>query len=133
MVHFRDALCGVPTSWVSPSHSSSPDPSSTKNKPPTSLWKGEGRYGWGRASSSLEFVVEPTYLNIGEGLMLALLCVVEKEGGAEEGRWWWRNERGRPNINRDAVDLRFKLRSPSKIVFDMNARLFDKKIKVTLC
>jgi len=75
------------------------------------------------------FVVEPTYLNIGEGLVLDLLCVVEKEGGAEEGRWWWRNERGRPNINRDAVDLRFKLRSPSKIAFDMNAGQFDKEIK----
>jgi hypothetical protein len=26
-----------------------------------------------------------------------------------------------PNINRDAVDVRFKLRSPFKIAFDMNA------------
>jgi hypothetical protein len=36
-------------------------------------------------------------------------------------------------INRDAVDVRFKLRSPSKIAFDMNAGSFDKKIKTCLC
>ena len=37
-----------------------------------------------------------------------------------------------PNINRDAVDVRFKLRSPFKIAFDMNAESLDKKIKTCI-
>ena len=39
-------------------------------------------------------------------------------------------ERG--NINRDVVDVRFKLHSPSKITFDMAAAQFDKKIKTCI-
>ncbi len=51
----------------------------------------------------------------------------------EERMWWWRrNERERPNINDDAFDGAFKLRSPSKIVFDMKAGLYDKKIKISI-
>jgi len=40
---FRDALDGPPTYWVPPGVSTSPIPSSSKNEPPTSLWKGEGQ------------------------------------------------------------------------------------------
>jgi hypothetical protein len=61
VVHFRDAHRWPPTSCVSPSLSPfppscspCPNPSSSENEPPTSLWKGEGRCGWGCASSSPE-------------------------------------------------------------------------------
>ena len=37
-----------------PSCSPCPNPSSSENELPTSLWKGEGRCGWGCASSSPE-------------------------------------------------------------------------------
>ena len=43
MVHFLDAPSGNPTSWVSLCVSASPNPSSSENAPPTSLWKGEGQ------------------------------------------------------------------------------------------
>jgi len=33
------------------------------------------------------------------------------------------------NINRDAVDVRLKLRYSTKIAFDISTRLLDKKIK----
>ena len=36
---------------------------------------------------------------------------------------------GQTNINRDAVDVRFKLRSPPKITFDIGTSLHDKKNK----
>ena len=54
--------------------------------------------------------VEPTSFNRGEGLVGDLTCVVEEDEGEGEGgveRWWRRTK-----INRDAVDVRFKLRSP---------------------
>jgi hypothetical protein len=35
----------------------------------------------------------------------------------------------RANINRDAVDVDLKLRSPPQIAFDMSVYLFDSKIK----
>jgi len=35
----------------------------------------------------------------------------------------------RTKINRDVVDGGLKLRSPSKIAFDINAGLFDNEIK----
>jgi len=38
--------------------------------------------------------------------------------------------RERTETNRDAVDICFKLRSPVKIAFDMNARNFDNEIKI---
>jgi hypothetical protein len=41
-------------------------------------------------------VVQPTSLNRGEGLVVGLLCAVEKLRGGEEGGWWWRNERDDP-------------------------------------
>ena len=48
----------------------------------------------------------------------------------ERARWWWRkNERGRTKINRDAVDVAFKLRSPPKITLDIGACQSDNKIK----
>jgi hypothetical protein len=37
-----------------------------------------------------------------------------------QGWWWWRNEGGRTKINCDVVDGGLKLRSPTKIMFDMN-------------
>jgi hypothetical protein len=43
--------------------------------------------------------------------------------------WWWRNEGGRTKINRDVVDGGLKLRSPSKIAFDISVRFFDSEIK----
>jgi hypothetical protein len=33
-------------------------------------------------------------------------------------------------MNRDGVDVEFKLRSPSEIALDINAELLDKKIKI---
>ena len=43
VVRFRDAPHGLPTSWVPPDVSPSPNHPSNDNKPPTSLWKGEGQ------------------------------------------------------------------------------------------
>ena len=40
--YFCDTPNGPPTSWVPPRVSPSPIPPSNDNKPPTSLWKGEG-------------------------------------------------------------------------------------------
>ena len=31
------------------------------------------------------------------------------------------------NINRDGIDVKFKLCSPTEIMFDITTRLFDKK------
>ena len=39
------------------------------------------------------------------------------------------NESEQTKIDRDAVDVSLKLRSPPKITFDMNARQVNKKIK----
>jgi hypothetical protein len=38
----------------------------------------------------------------------------------------------RVKINRDAVDVELKLRSPLKIAFDMNARSPDNKVKICI-
>jgi len=43
VVRRQDALDGPPNAWVPPRVSPYPIPSSSKNEPPTSLWKGEGR------------------------------------------------------------------------------------------
>ena len=40
--------------------------------------------------------------------------------------------RNETNINRDAVDVGFKLRSPSMITFDMNACMSDSKIEICI-
>jgi hypothetical protein len=45
------------------------------------------------------------------------------EGEGSGGRMGGR----RTNLNRDGVDLSFKLRFPSKITFDMNVEYLDKK------
>jgi hypothetical protein len=70
VVHFQDALHGPPTSWVPPRVSPSPIPPSNDNKPPTSLWKGEGRLR-PRLACEVAGVLfaEPTSLNRGEGLV----------------------------------------------------------------
>jgi len=47
----------------------------------------------------------------------------------EGQRWWWMNESEQMKIDRDVVDVSFKLRSPPKIMFDMNTCQVDKKIK----
>jgi len=47
--------------------------------------------------------------------------------GVEDGWWWWRNE---SNVNRDAVDVALKLRSPTKIMFDTDTYYPDNKIKI---
>jgi hypothetical protein len=44
--------------------------------------------------------------------------------------WWWRNEGGRTKINHDVIDGGLKLRSPTNIMFDMNAYKSDNKIKI---
>ena len=36
------------------------------------------------------------------------------------------------DINRDGVDVRFKLRFPSKIAFDIKAQYHDKEIKICI-
>jgi len=36
------------------------------------------------------------------------------------------------NVNRDGVDLRFKLRSPPKITFDINTEWLDKKKEICI-
>jgi hypothetical protein len=56
--------------------------------------------------------------------------VVEDEIGGEGEGGGGGMGGGRTNLNRDGVDLSFKLRSPSKITFDMNAGYLDKKIKI---
>jgi hypothetical protein len=45
MAHFRDTPPGPPTSWVPPGVPCSPNPLSSDDEPPTSLWRGEGRAG----------------------------------------------------------------------------------------
>ena len=52
--------------------------------------------------------------------------------GVGKASWWWRNERGSTNINRDAVDVDFKLRSTSKIAVGINTYMPDNKIKSCL-
>jgi hypothetical protein len=71
-------------------------------------------------------LIKPTSLMRGKGLIAGLWGVVGRELRCRGRMWWWRNE---TNINRDAVDVGFKLRSPSMITFDMNAFRSDSKIK----
>jgi len=67
---------------------------------------------------------EPTSLRGGEGLVTAQIREVGKERWCREQRWWWRNN------NRDAVDVRLKLCSPSKIMFNIDTYTSDNKIKI---
>jgi hypothetical protein len=55
--------------------------------------------------------------------------VVESEWVAKGGGGGGWMSGGRTNINCDAVDVRFKLRSPAKITFDIGASLDDKENK----
>jgi len=67
-----------------------------------------------RSVGSGPLLVGPTSLNRGEGLLIGLTCEVGGGGGevvVGEGE----------TMNRDAFDVLFKLRSPTKIAFDMNA------------
>ena len=50
------------------------------------------------------------------------MATVKVSGGGMDER--------RTNLNHDAVDGQFKLRSSSKIAFDIGVHLFDKKIKI---
>ena len=53
-----------------------------------------------------------------------------KQGGEDVVVVGWVEEER--NINRDAVDVRFKLRFPSKIAFDIGAHQFDKQMKICI-
>jgi len=44
-----------------------------------------------------------------------------ENGGGERGGGGRRMREDEPNVNSDAVDVGFKLRSPIKIAFNMNA------------
>ena len=67
-----------------------------------------------------ELRIGPTSLNRGEGPLSGLSCIVESGmGGEGEGGG---GGMGRTKINRDAVDVSFKLQYPSKIAFDINVQ-----------
>jgi len=70
----------------------------------------------------LASAVRPTSLKRGEGPFADSSCVVESEVGGEEEGGGGGMSGGWTNINRDGVDVRLKLRSPSKIAFDINAQ-----------
>ena len=111
-------------------------PLSSDDAPPTSLWKGEGQVSlrscfW----AARMLVVEPTSLNRGEGLMAGLFGVVEGPGqwgrggvlrGKGGGGWMRANEQ-----RSTVMQLMWASNSdrPPKIMFDMNARQVDNKIK----
>ena len=59
------------------------------------------------------FEFEPTSLKRGEGLVDGRLGVVEGEMGGEGEGGGEGMGGGRTKLNRDGVDVRFKLRSPS--------------------
>jgi hypothetical protein len=76
--------------------------------------------------------LEPTSLERGGARFRAVtrgwrrigVATVKVSGGGMGGR--------RTNLNHDAVDGIFKLRSSSKIAFDIGVRSFDKKIKICI-
>jgi len=111
---FRNSPPGHPTSWVPFVFLLPRIIRRARLSRPHPFGKGRGDWGCILASEGVEAVeVEPTSLNRGEGLVGDLTCVVEEGEGEGEGgveRWWRRRERTK--INRDAVDVRFKLRSP---------------------
>ena len=76
---------------------------------------------------------EPTYLSRGEGLAAESTGEAETErarAGVVVERWWWTKESGRRmKFNRDGVDGGFKLRFPSKIMFDISTCKSDSKLK----
>jgi hypothetical protein len=102
--------------------------------------KGRGRCGCACVSELTGvLVVEPTSLNRGEGLVAGLsVCGCERSGvvrGKVWGRWWRRKEKEERTSQTSTVMglmLRLKLRSPSKIAFDMGAGEVDNKIKTCI-
>jgi len=86
-------------------------------------------HGICRGSCFATHQVGPTSLKRGEGPFVNSSCVVESEVGSEEEGGGGGMSGGWTNINRDGVDVPLKLRSPSKIAFDINAQLHNKKIK----
>jgi hypothetical protein len=97
-------------------------------------------FGKGRGGCSSSLVsegavavsMEHTSLSRGEGLARRRSTVeVGGREGEGEGCGWRRKERT-SEINRDAVDVKLKLRSPTKIEFDMNAYESDSKIKISI-
>lgn len=129
VVRFGDAPDGPPIPWVPPHVPLSPVPPSSKLEPPTSLLKGERWVGFDSVHPHLFGALEirPTSFKRWKGPTSGLSRVVESEwvvredGGGMSG--------GRTNINCDVVDVRFKLRSPTKITFDIGASVHNKKNK----
>ena len=93
------------------------------------------RKGRGGVHSALAGALnfEPTSLSRGEGLTAESTGEAETErvrAGVVVERWWWMKESGRRmKFNRDGVDGRFKLCSPSKITFDISTCKSDSKLK----
>jgi hypothetical protein len=118
----------------SPSSPPSPIPPSSEKQRPHPFEKGRG--GWGcilACEGATTEEVEPTSLNRGEGLAAESRGDVRGErarAGVVVERWWWVKESGkRAKFNRDGVDGELKLRSPSKIMFDMDVCESDSEIK----
>jgi len=129
--HFVDTPDGPPIPWV-PSHVPlSPIPASSGLELPTSLLKGEGHVGFDSVHPRLLGALEigPTSLKRGEGPPSGSSRVVESEWVAKEGGGGGWMSRGRMDINHDAVDVQFELRSPAKITFDIGASLHNKENK----
>jgi len=115
VVRFCDAQDGPPIPWVPPRALPSPIPPSRELEPPTSLWKGEGRVEFDSVHPRLLVVLEiwPTSLKRGEGPLSVSSRVVESEWVVREGGSGGGMSGERTNINRDGVDVRLKLRSPT--------------------
>jgi hypothetical protein len=84
---------GLPWSFSGPPYSSSLPKLFVQRIRAAHIPLERGGAGWLglRVELAGVLLIEPTSLDRGEGLGFGLLYVVE---GAEEGRWWWRNERG---------------------------------------
>jgi len=114
VVRFRDALYGNPIHWVPPCITPSPIPPASALEPPTSLGKRRGGCnGVGISEQVQVFELEPTTLKRGEGLVSGCRVCLRakwvaraKGGGSGMGG-------GQAKLNRDGVDVRFKLRLPS--------------------
>ena len=131
VVRFKDAAAGPPTSWVPPGVYPSPNTASSEIESPTSLWKGRGGCCVVRVSErGAPFVFGPTSLKRGEGPLSGLSRMVETEMGGKGKDGSSGMGAGRTKLNRDGVDGQFKLRSHSKITFDISVHWFDKKIKI---
>jgi len=89
VVHCVDVLDGPPTPWVPPRVSPSPIPPSSKQKLPTSLWKGEGQMQWHLGFSvSGGVCISPTSRKRGKGPLSGVFGMwlrAEWSGDDEEG------------------------------------------------